>query len=153
KRPYREGLPVLQMLQVKPLGDALYDKPLQPSPSGYVRELQDLDSGTIPQALRGVFTEVNIELSADAQVSDQYQYSWLITDKGSAYLVRALESNKPGEYHLQIFRADLDLISSDLTAVITGPNAGRFSYSNTSPTFRTNPASPDRRQPYREFTI
>ena len=45
------------------------------------------------------------------------------------------------------------LISSDLTAVITGPDAGRFSYANTSPTFRTNPASPDRRQPYREFTI
>ena len=64
-----------------------------------------------------------------------------------------METEKQGEYQLKIFNAELDLISSDLTAVITGPNAGRFSYSNTSPTFRTNPASPDRRQPYREFTI
>ena len=154
KRPYREGLPVLQMLQVKPLGDPLYDAPLPKSPSGYVKELQDLDSGIIPQALRDIFANsLKIELSAGAQVGDEYHYSWLITDKGSAYLVEALETDKQGEYHLQIFNADLDLISSDLTAVITGPNAGRFSYSNTSPTFRTNPASPDRRQPYREFTI
>jgi hypothetical protein len=153
KRPYREGLPVLQMLQVKPLGNPLYDEPLPKSSSGYVRELQDLDSGIIPQALRDIFMKINVELSAGAQVSDQYHYSWLITNKGSAYLVRALETDKQGEYHLQIFGAELDLISSDLTAVITGPNAGRFSYSNTSPTFRTNPAAPDRRQPYREFTI
>ena len=37
--------------------------------------------------------------------------------------------------------------------MITGPNAGRFALSNTSTTFRQNPASPDRRQPYREYTI
>lgn len=42
---------------------------------------------------------------------------------------------------------------SDLTAVITGPQAGRFLYSTDSPLFNENPASPDRRQPYREFTI
>ena len=45
------------------------------------------------------------------------------------------------------------MIYSDLTAVITGPNAARFALSNTSPTFREIPASPDRRQPYREYTI
>jgi hypothetical protein len=47
----------------------------------------------------------------------------------------------------------LNLYHTDLTAIITGPNADRFPYTNTSPTFRNNPASPDRRQPYREFTI
>jgi hypothetical protein len=154
KRPYRQGLPVLQMLRVRSLDNALYDEPLPKVPSNYVQELQDLDAGMIPHALRDIFAhKIKAELSLDARVSDQYRYSWLITDKGSAYLVRAAEPGESGEYRLQIFKAELDLISSDLTAVITGPNAGRFSYSNTSPTFRTNPASPDRRQPYREFTI
>ena len=46
-----------------------------------------------------------------------------------------------------------ELVHSDLTAIITGPNAGRFPYHQNSPSFRENPATPDRRQPYREFTI
>src|SRR5271165_3393007 len=154
KRPYRENLPVLQMIHVRTLGEALYDQPLQPSQSNYARELLDLGSGIIPSELRSIFSDdVKTELSAGAQLADQYHYSWLITDKGSAYLVQAVKPDNQKDYHLQIFKAELDLISSDLTAVITGPDAGRFSYSNNSPTFRTNPASPDRRQPYREFTI
>ncbi len=50
-------------------------------------------------------------------------------------------------------KKDFILYHTDLTAIITGPNADRFPYTNVSPTFRNNPASPDRRQPYREFTI
>ncbi len=49
-------------------------------------------------------------------------------------------------------RATHEIVYSDLTAIITGPNAGRFTYNQDSPSFRSNPASPDRRQPYREFT-
>lgn len=45
------------------------------------------------------------------------------------------------------------LIHSDVTAIITGPNAGRFPYYLNGPEFANNPATPDRRQPYREFTI
>lgn len=45
------------------------------------------------------------------------------------------------------------LAHSDLTAIITGPQAGRFPYYLDSPSFIENPATPDRRQPYREFTI
>lgn len=48
---------------------------------------------------------------------------------------------------------DREIIYGDLTAIITGPNAGRFPYSTVTPEFYENPASPDRRQPYREFTI
>jgi hypothetical protein len=44
-----------------------------------------------------------------------------------------------------------EIIHSDLTAIITGPNAGRFPANHPSPTFRKNPAYPDRHQPYREF--
>jgi hypothetical protein len=64
-----------------------------------------------------------------------------------------------------------NLVHSDLTAIITGPNAGRFpgttgennpeppcnSANNgsgaTNPLFCGNPSSPDRKQPYREITI
>jgi manganese oxidase len=65
------------------------------------------------------------------------------------------------------------IVHSDLTAIITGPNAGRFPGTtgvnnpeppcdsnrdhtvgpNFDPLFCQNPASPDRKQPYREVTI
>jgi hypothetical protein len=159
KRPYRVEHPVLQMLEAKPIGSPCYDEPLPPSPSGYSHELEDLYAGIIPQGLLDIFAKrLGISLSPNARLTDDYHYSWVITDKGKAYLVKAVEakSQQPGaqsNWRLEIYNAELDLISSDLTAIITGPDAGRFSYSNTSPTFRTNPASPDRRQPYREFTI
>lgn len=45
------------------------------------------------------------------------------------------------------------LYYSDLTALITGPNAGVFPYSDVEPSFNENPAEPNRREPFREFTI
>ncbi|HKD80563.1 MAG TPA: hypothetical protein VKH81_12775 [Candidatus Angelobacter sp.] len=45
------------------------------------------------------------------------------------------------------------LYYSDLTAIITGPDASRFPYSTVEPGFNENSAEPDRREPYREFTI
>ena len=42
-----------------------------------------------------------------------------------------------------------EIVHSDVTALITGPNAGRF----PAGTYRPNPATPDREQPFREFTI
>jgi hypothetical protein len=44
-------------------------------------------------------------------------------------------------------------IHTDLNAIITGPNAGRFPESQTGPEFNNIPASPNRREPFREFTI
>ncbi len=50
-----------------------------------------------------------------------------------------------------------ELIHTDLTALITGPNAGDFvtmiDGKYTSPSFLPVPASPDRQEPYREFSI
>ncbi len=45
------------------------------------------------------------------------------------------------------------LVHSDLTALITGPNAGDFPIYLDGPSFMNVPASPNRRQPYREFSI
>jgi hypothetical protein len=44
-----------------------------------------------------------------------------------------------------------ELVYTDLTAIITGPYHGRFT--SQSPSFNSIYASPDRRQPYREFSI
>ncbi len=161
KRRERFGrpIPVLQMLQVKPI-KSLYDKPLKKdNPAAYFDDLRALDAGIIPGDLRKIFVEIKVDLSAAARVVDQYRHSWLITDQGLAYYVEASppvpaaggQPAKAGE--LKISTADLELIYSDLTAVITGPDAARFALSNTSPSFRQIPASPDRRQPYREYTI
>ena len=54
---------------------------------------------------------------------------------------------------MTIQECQLHLVYSDLTALITGPNAGNFPFTQDAPDFYTNPASPERRQPYREFTI
>jgi hypothetical protein len=45
------------------------------------------------------------------------------------------------------------IVHSDLTAIITGPDAGPFHKDNPSPVFLPNPVYPDRHQPYREFAI
>ena len=72
---------------------------------------------------------------------------------------------------LKMLDANNNIVHSDLTAIITGPNAGRFpgttgvnspeppcnSANNgsgaTNPLFCSNPSAPDRKQPYREITI
>ena len=150
-------VPVLQMLQTKPIGAPLYDKPLKKeNPVAYLNDLRALDAGIIPTDLRKIFADLNpkVDLSAGARVVDQYRYSWLITDQGRAFYVEATPPpGGSGAWTLKISNAELELIYSDLTAVITGPNAARFALSNTSTTFRQIPASPDRRQPYREYTI
>ena len=42
-----------------------------------------------------------------------------------------------------------EIIHTDINAIITGPNAGRF----PAGTFKPNPTEPDREQPYREFSV
>jgi hypothetical protein len=150
----QKPLPVLQMLAVNELNAPFYDAPLkEDSAAKYTSQLRDLDAGIIPKALRDIFKEKNRELSPSARATEQNGYNWLITDEGKAYSVKAKPPTDKEKGQLTLFDAELELVASDLTAIITGPNAGRFPYSNTSPTFRVNPASPDRRQPYREYTI
>jgi len=73
---------------------------------------------------------------------------------------------------LNMLDKNLNIVHTDLTALITGPKAGRFPGTTgvnnpetncnagapipppgINPLFCKNPASPDRKQPYREFTI
>jgi hypothetical protein len=46
-----------------------------------------------------------------------------------------------------------DLVYSDLAAIITGPGAGEFPFTENGPGFYANPTYPNRRQPFREFAI
>ncbi len=136
-------------------------QPLGPDRTdGYVSEIHDLDSGFITFSLRELFKKgpINIDLAPDASVAriaSDKKYSWVVTNPGTmsgdgrTYLVQGDDVERT----VTIQECQLHLVYSDLTAVITGPNAGNFSFSQDAPDFYTNPASPDRRQPYREFTI
>ena len=50
---------------------------------------------------------------------------------------------------LRMLDANLNIVHSDLNAIITGPNRGNF----PAGTYRPNPVEPDRNQPFREFTV
>jgi len=53
----------------------------------------------------------------------------------------------------QISASERRLTYTDLTAIITGPSAGRFPDTDNSPIFKEIASSPDRRQPYREIAV
>ena len=155
----RVGVPVLKMLQTVK-GNALFTTNLTAeeveraqiglvSANSYVtaeltRQFATL-GGTKPAG-------PGIDLSDDVRVTDaEGTAAWLLTDpRRGLYLVERVSGPAPG---FAVSDASLKLVHSDLTAVITGPRAQRFGFGQESPTFFNNPALPDRRQPYREFTI
>ncbi|HEX5706252.1 MAG TPA: hypothetical protein VFX96_03080 [Pyrinomonadaceae bacterium] len=56
---------------------------------------------------------------------------------------------RAGQPILKMLDANNNIVHTDLNAVITGPNKGRF----PAGTYRPNPVEPDRDQPFREFTV
>jgi hypothetical protein len=56
---------------------------------------------------------------------------------------------RAGQPILKMLDADNNIVHTDLNALITGPNKGRFA----AGTYRPNPVEPDRDQPFREFTV
>jgi manganese oxidase len=58
-----------------------------------------------------------------------------------------------GKPILAMLDKNLNVAHSDLTAIITGPNAGLFPSNSQDPAFTPNPTYPDRLQPFREFAI
>lgn len=157
----RKDKPVLSMLEAVKGGKLQKSgKPYELKKSNYEREIQQLSAGFIPPQLRPVFkrqTGRNLTLEATvARAPNRNPYTWVLTDRGQTYLMqgsppdpKAPDSNGT----LEFFACQLKLVYSDLTAIITGPNARGFSFGQEGPEFYDNPASPDRRQPYREMTI
>src|SRR4029077_8623471 len=81
RQPFGRPIPVLQMLQVIPIGKPLYDQPLKKdNPAAYIDDLRTLETGFVPDDLRKIFMDLKpkVELSDGARVVDQYRYSWLI---------------------------------------------------------------------------
>ena len=56
---------------------------------------------------------------------------------------------RAGQPILKMLDAENNIVHTDLNAVITGPNKGRF----PAGTYRPNAVEPDRDQPFREFTV
>ncbi|HEX5886635.1 MAG TPA: hypothetical protein VFY67_18985, partial [Pyrinomonadaceae bacterium] len=54
-----------------------------------------------------------------------------------------------GQPILKMLDANNNIVHTDLNAIITGPNKGRF----PAGTYRPNAVEPDRDQPFREFTV
>ena len=147
----KAGIPVLSMLQAVTGSTPAFQIATSdaPAPGKVANATRDLEGGIISQELRAQFKPPH-ELSERATVTDEDGAAWLITDVGStAYVVKT--GTQPNT--LDVYTAKLTLVYSDLTAVITGPNAERFPTSHNSPSFNVNSAYPDRRQPYREYTI
>ncbi len=159
--------PVLSMLTVKEKPCAKVNRIPLNEGADYSAQMLQLDNGFIPFDLRGVFKQkpLEVDLAPDASVAriaNENKYSWVVTNPdakamthgspivgGKTYLVQGDEKR----WSVSIQECELHLVHSDLTALITGPNAGDFPYSQDAADFYTNPASPNRRQPYREFTI
>ena len=56
---------------------------------------------------------------------------------------------RAGQPILKMLDASNNIVHTDLNAVITGPNKGRF----PAGSYKPNPVEPDRDQPFREFTV
>jgi hypothetical protein len=134
-------------------------------------EITELDAGSMPRNLVPVLnawgvqetpnlTKVTPERSYISEISEvkpKLNYIWLLTgvtvnggQNDSVLIQGGIVEGKP---QLTFLKTELQLRHSDSTAIITGPQAGRFSYSQNSPSFYEVPALPDRRQPFREFVL
>jgi plastocyanin len=151
----RRGQPVLKMLEPR-RESLLFSTDPASFPAEKVREAIEGFNNVAPFVspdLRQIFQDRGKELSDRVRVSEDEGRAWILTDPGrGVYLVEAVpQAGAPNQ--LRVSSASLHIIHSDLTAIITGPKADRFSTDINSPSFFTNPTYPDRRQPYREFTI
>jgi hypothetical protein len=140
----------------------------------YETDITELDNGALPRSLTPILdawgivevpglTQVAPERSYLSEVEniepgENFHYIWLLTgvkvgEEENVSVVIQGEIPKNGPPRLTFLKAELQLLHSDPTAIITGPQVGRFRYSQDSPSFYEVPALPDRRQPYREFVL
>ena len=117
---------------------------------------------------RSQVTQADLKLATTGTTSDGHP----IIDFGKEYPAgskypdgTAIPANTPILRMYRTVGGVREIVHTDLTAIITGPNAGRFNSPqvdcgaglpippNVNPLFCKNPASPDRLQPYREITV
>jgi hypothetical protein len=141
------------------------------------------DSALGSQLGRGLFGALNVqpkgaEWYRSQVTADDLQLVTIKPTKDGHPTIKYDQVYPPGHPRagvpiLKMLDADRNIVHSDLTAIITGPRAGRFPGTTgvnnpeppcnaennpalktaVDPLFCSNPASPDRKQPYREATI
>src|SRR5215213_6399522 len=113
------------------------------------------DGGTLSE---GLFGSVNVEpkgaewYRSQLTASDMALAKTGTTAGGQPILnydaVYPVGHPKAGQPIIKMLNGDT-IVNSDLNAIITGPNKGRF----PAGTFRPNATEPDRDRPFREFTV
>ena len=101
------------------------------------------DGGTLSE---GLFGSVNVEVRGA---------EWYRSQVTAAEMTAATIGTTPGgqpilDYNkFKMLDVNNNIIATDLNAIITGPNKGRF----PAGTYRVNATEPDRDRPFREFTV
>ena len=113
------------------------------------------DGGTLPH---GLFGSVNVQVSgAEWYRSQVTQADMALATVGTTLggqpiinydAVYPSTHPKAGKPILKMLNGDT-IVHTDLNAIITGPNKGRF----PTGTYRPNQTEPDRDRPFREFTV
>jgi hypothetical protein len=162
--------------------DATVYKLQQGSDKKYFSAITQLDTGAVPREFWPVLNAWGIQEmpetpghpKIDARVAPQRDYCDLTLDKtkrisreGTANFIWLLTGVEiPGKKNsaviihgdakdltLRFLEVELQLFHSDLTAIITGPQAEGFGNMQNTPSAFLIPASPERAQPYREFSL
>lgn len=99
---------------------------------------------------RSQVTKVDLDLATKSKTADGHP----IINYGACYPAGADCSTMPPTALpiLKMLNGDNEIVYTDLTAIITGPDHGRFKC-DSCPEFQKNPSYPDQTQPFREFAI
>ncbi|HYJ86727.1 MAG TPA: hypothetical protein VEW46_11770, partial [Pyrinomonadaceae bacterium] len=101
------------------------------------------DGGTLAE---GLFGSVNVE----PRGAEWYRSQLTAAEMTAATIGTSAKGQPLLDYNkFKMLDAGNNIVASDLNAIITGPNRGRF----PAGTYRPNATSPDRDQPFREFTV
>jgi hypothetical protein len=101
------------------------------------------DGGTLPE---GLFGSVNVEPKG----AEWYRSQVTAAEMAAAKIGTTAGGQPILDYNkFRMLDVNNNIIATDLNAVITGPNKGRF----PTGTFRPNATEPDRDRPFREFTV
>jgi hypothetical protein len=101
------------------------------------------DGGTLSE---GLFGSVNVEPTG----AEWYRSQVTASDMTAAKTGTTAGGQPLLDYNkFSMLDANLNIVATDLNAIITGPNKGRF----PAGTFRPNATEPDRERPFREFTV
>jgi manganese oxidase len=101
------------------------------------------DGGTLSE---GLFGSVNVEPKG----AEWYRSQVTAADMAAAKIGSTTGGQPLLDYNkFSMLDANLNIVATDLNAIITGPNKGRF----PAGTYRPNATEPDRDRPFREFTV